>query len=128
MSTEEQHATAVLTALNAVLTTGMDAYDLDDIPSPLPDNYVEVTVSSRAGAPNRSTASTGRSGWRITTRTVGKTVSNAREMRRLVRTALLFVRLTVDGDQTTRIQFESEEPIGPDDGWYSGLSTWSYAI
>jgi hypothetical protein len=128
VSAEEQHATAVLAALNAELAASMRAYDYDDLPTTRPANYVEVTVSRRAGGPNRNPGSTGRSGWRITTRPVSTTVSNAREMRKRVATALLFNRVTVGGDQSTPIQFETEDPIGPDDGWYSGLSTWTYAV
>lgn len=128
MSTEEQHATAVLAALNGALAASMPAYDYDDVPATRPANYVEVTVSRRAGAPNRAPGSTGRSGWRITTRPVSTTVSNAREMRKRCVSALLYVRLTVDGDISSPIQFETEDPIGPDDGWYSGLSVWTYAL
>jgi hypothetical protein len=128
LATEEQHAAAVLTALNTALTSNMRAYDYDEVPATRPDNYVEVTVSRRFGGDNRAVGSTGRVGWRITTRPVAKTVSNAREMRKRVTTALNAARVTVSGDKSTPIQFEGEEPIGPDDGWYSGLSTWTYAI
>lgn len=126
-STEEQHATAIKAALTAQTAAPYDLDDLKALSSP-PASYVEVTVSRRAGAPLRNPGSTGRTGWRITTRSVAKTVSNAREMRKRTATALLYARLTVDGDKTTPIQFEGEEPIGDDDGWYSGLSTWTYAI
>lgn len=127
VSVEEDHAAAIFAAL-----TGANAapYDLDELrdPATRPAAYNEVTVSQRAGAPNRNVASTGRTGWRITTRSVAKTVTNAREMRSRARTGLLYVRLTVDGAVTTRIQFESEEPIAEDDGWFSGLTSWTYTI
>lgn len=127
MSTEEQHALAVIAALNAANAA---AYDIDDLKgmTTLPAQYTEVTISRRFGAPNRNNGSTGRSGWRVTARTVAKTVSNAREMRKRARAGLEFARLTVDGAQSTPVQFESEDPIGDDDGLYSGLTTYVYAI
>lgn len=124
--TEEEQAAAIIAALTAA---NANPYDLDDIKDadPAPVNYTEVTVTPRYGAPNRNTASTGRAGWRITTRAVGKTVTNAREMRKRARTALLYQRVTVAGEESTPIQFESGEPIGEDDGWFSGLTTWTYS-
>ena len=127
MSTEEQHAVAVIAALNAASAA---AYDIDDLKTmtTLPNSYTEVTVSPRFGAPNRNPGSTGRTGWRITTRAVAKTVSNAREMRKRADVGLKYARLTVAGDQSTPIQPEGAEPIGGDDGWFSGLTTYTYAI
>lgn len=127
MSTEEQHRTAVLAVLNAA---NANAYDIDDLKTALtlPANYTEVTVSRRYGGENRNTGSTGRSGWRVTTRAVGTTISNAREMRARARTGIEYARLAVDDLVGTPVQFEGEEPIGDDDGLYSGLSTWTYAI
>jgi hypothetical protein len=125
-ASEEQHAAAVIAVLTAA-----NPYDLDDakaLPTPLPGGYTEVMVSPRFGAPSRNPGSTGRRGWRISTRQVGTTVSNAREMRKRTHAALEFVRLTVAGDQTTPIQFEGAEPIGEDAGYWSGLETWTYAI
>ena len=126
-ATEEQHAAAVKAALTAQSAAPYDLDDLKALATP-PAQYTEVTVSRRFGAQNRATGSTGRVGWRITTRAVAKTVSNAREMRKRTAAALSYVRLTVDGDQTTPIQFEGEEPIGDDDGWWSGLTTWTYTL
>lgn len=128
-ATEEQHAAAVIAALSAATAA---PYDLDDAKkltaAQIYPGYTGVTVSPRFGAPNRAPGSTGRRGWRITTRQVGGTVSNAREMRKRTHAALEFVRLSVGGGTTTPIQFEGAEPIGEDDGYWSGLETWTYAI
>jgi hypothetical protein len=126
-TSEEQHAAAIIAALT---TASAAPYDLDDAKAltAIPVGYTEVMVSPRNGAPNRNPGSTGRRGWRISTRQIGTTVSNAREMRKRTHTALEYVRLTVGGDQTTPIQFEGAEPIGEDDGYWSGLETWTYAI
>lgn len=124
---EATQLAAVLAALN---DADAAAYDLDAIKEAAnrPAYYTEVTVTARYGAEPRNTGSTGRRGWRITTRVVGDYASNAQEIRKRVDTGLRYVRLTVDGATTTPIQFESEDPIGEDDGWFSGLTTWTYAI
>lgn len=126
-ATEEQHAAAIVAALTAANAA---PYELDDAKAltTIPNGYTEVMVMPRAGAPNRNPGSTGRRGWRITTRQVGTTVTNAREMRKRTHAALEFARLTVGGDKTTPIQFEGAEVIGEDGEFWSGLETWVYAI
>lgn len=126
-STEEPNAVAVLAKMNAAGTT---AYDSDTLKAAavLPANYNEVTVERRFGGENRATGSTTRRGWRITARAVGITVSNARQMRKLAATSLEGARVVVDGKTSTPIQFESADPIGEDDGRWSGLTTYTYAI
>lgn len=127
MSDEEVHAAAV----KAVLTTATAApYDLDDIKATAtpPASYTEVTVSRRFGGDDRNAGPKSRTGWRITTRQVAITVSNAREMRKRTHTALEDVRLTVGGKSTSPVEFEGGEPIGEDDGKWSGLETWTYSI
>jgi hypothetical protein len=126
-ASEEECAAAVIAALSAASAA---PYDLDDVKAlpTVPDGYTEVLVARRGGAPNRNPGSTGRRGWRISTRQVGTSVTNAREMRKRTHAALEFVRLTVGGDKTTPIQFEGAEPIGEDGGYWSGLETWTYAI
>ena len=128
--TEDQHATAVLAALNAVLTTGRKAYDSDTLRAmaALPADYVEVTVSRRFGGEERNDGYIGTEGYRITTRVVGKFVANGRDMRDKVRTALAFKMLTVGSLTTTPIAFETEDPIGDDEGRWSGLTAWTYQV
>ena len=123
--TEEEHAAAVIAALKAANAA---PYDLDEIPSTLPTYYTEVTVTRRFGGVQRNSAQTGTQSYRITTRAVAKTVSNAREMRKRTQAALNEARLTIGGRTSTPIQFETEDVIGPDDGYYSGLTAWTYVI
>jgi hypothetical protein len=127
--TEEANATAVIATLNAALPTSVRAYDLDELPATRPDNYVEVTVSRRFGGQQRNTAQATTQGWRITTRSVSSvSVFNARKNAETVRAALEFARLSVGGSTTTPVQFETAETVGDDDGWWSGLTTWTYAL
>jgi hypothetical protein len=125
---EQLHAAAVIAIINAGLPAQTRAYDLDDVPATLPTHYVAVTVSRRVRGELRA-AATSTAGWRDTTRVVDKnSVTNARNTAKIVRSALEFASLSVDGKASTAVQFESAEPIGPDDGWWSGLTTWTYTL
>lgn len=126
-ATEEQHAAAIIAALTAAQAA---PYDLDDAKAldPVPYGYTEVMVMPRGGMPVRLPGSTGRRGWRISTRHVGTSVSNAREMRKRTHAALEFARLVIGGDTTTPIQLEGAEVIGEDGEYWSGLETYIYAI
>lgn len=129
MATAEQHATAVLAAINAkltALTVPLTAYELDDVPEPLPTAYAELTLSRRFGTATRLPGRQSRTGWRITTRAVAKGVTNARLVHEKTRQALEDARLDIGGVLTSPIQFETEEPVGDDDGWFSGLISWTY--
>lgn len=125
------HAEAVKAALNGSL--GADkALDYDEVPGmngnagKLPNIYVAVSVERRAGAPLRATASTGRTGWRVGARCVGRTVDECRWALFKVAEALNEQRLTIDGAQTTPIQFEADQAPEWDDGRYSALALYTY--
>lgn len=125
VSIEEQHAAAVIAAINALSGA---AYDLDDIKAlaTTPTSYNEVTVSRVFAGVPRLSADMGTTSWRITSRAVAKTVTNAREMRGRATLALENARLTIAGETTTPIQFETDEGIGEDNEWFSGLTAWTY--
>lgn len=126
---EQLHAAAVLSRLNDVLPDSVTAYDSDEVPATKPSKYVEVTLTRRPGGNLRSAGNTSTAGWRISTRVVDKvSITNARRTANTVRNALEFFGLTVAGKPSTPIQFETAEPVGPDDGWWSGLTTWTYAL
>jgi len=123
---EQDHVDAVKAALTAA---GAHPYTYAELAGPekRPQVYTEVSVTRRAGAPNRNTADTTRGGWRITTRVVALYSDDiARTERDAVYAGLLYARLVVGG-KPTKVQLESEEQIGSDDGWYSGLTAWTYA-
>lgn len=123
MPTERQHSDAWVAALNA---RQAHAYDYGTLPDDLPEFYTEVTVTRRYGGPFRDYApAVGL--FRVTTRAVARYLVNAQ----LVRAKAAGIEgtvLTIDGQQTTPIAFESETVIGPDDGWYSGISAWTYGL
>lgn len=126
--TGEQWATAVIAAINAKFTTPR-AYELDSVPAVRPAQYIEVTVSRRFvdGTP-RYDGSKSWKGVRITTRAVAQTVTNARLLHTKTTEALEDVFLAVGGATTTPVQFETETPIAEDDGWYSGVTSWTSSL
>lgn len=130
---EGLHAAAVLAALNAVLPAGKKAYDTDALarlkPN-LPDEYVEVVITRRAySGSERLPSGTTAGAWRALTRSVSlRSITNARQQRNWVHDALERKRLAIGGKRTTPIKFETAEPIGPDEGAWSGYEMWTYVL
>lgn len=124
----QTNATAVLAAINAQFTSTR-AYDLDAVPTPRPSEYVEVTVSRRFGGTQTLAARSSLVGYRVTCRAVSHVkVANVRNALEKCRTALEYQRLTVGTEQTTPIQFETEDPAAYDDGWFSGLASFTFTV
>lgn len=130
MPTEEQHAVAILAALNAALVPiDSRAYDLDEVPATFPATWVTVALSWRFGGERRASGEIGAQGWRIVTRCTARTsLSNARNLRRVVDSVLRDKRVIVAGEPTGRITFDSGQAIAPDSGYYSGADTWTYVL
>jgi hypothetical protein len=126
MATDEQVATAFIAQLAAL---GAIPYDYDDLAkvSPKPTNYTEVTVTRRFGGEQRASGERDGRLYRATARQVSQTVSNARNLR-AKSAGLEGLMLTVAGSMTTPIEFETADVIAPDDGWFSGLETWTFAL
>lgn len=125
---EAQNAEAVLALINAALNPRSHAYDVDAIPETRPADYVEVSVSRRYGGSPRLDGLRGAVGWRVTARAVSTNVANARLMHEKTRAALEYRRVVAGGRTSTPVQFETSEPVGPDDGWFSGLTSYTYTI
>lgn len=127
------HAEAVKAAIRTQLGS-VHAYDYDDIPGSngnagvLPNIFVAVSVERRAGMPLRTDATAGLTAWRVTTRSVGRTVDEARWAQLKVAQALNEARLVVGTETTTTIQFEADEAPAQDETRWSGWSDWTYTI
>lgn len=124
MATEEQvlaAAKVVLTAANAKPHTLQDLDDLDE----RPEYYTEVTVAQVVSdGPRRDDEPSERTQWRIVTRAVGERYVNAQLMRTRA-AAMNGAALTV-GDETFHAERSvSDDPIGPDNGWWSGTSEFT---
>lgn len=130
---EELHAAALVASANVALASGgltnpTKAYDVDDVPSPRPRDYVEISLHRRAGGEFRACGWVGTTSWRVTARYVARSVSNARDLRKRITAGWEDIAITVDGIESTRLIFETAVPIGEDDGYYSGLDSWVYSL
>jgi len=124
MATEKEHQAAVealLTSLGAVPLA------LGAVPSTPPDWYTEVGVVRRYGGEQRMSGLRDGQLYRITARQVAKMLPNAQNLR-AKSAGLEGAVLTIAGQTSTPIEFESADPIAEDDGYYSGLETWTYAL
>lgn len=128
MPTEQQIAAVVLGLINAALPATTRAYEPDKVPATRPANYVVLTVVRRSGGTPRG----GRyvtTGWSFYLMGVAQTsVSNARNSLRLAGDALESKVLTVAGLASTPVKFDNGRPVAPDDGWFSGVNTYSTAL
>lgn len=92
----------------------------------LPAFYTEVFLSQRAVPATRIGGIESR-GWRAQTRAVAKTENNAETERAKAAAALEEKSFTVGSVESSAIvRGSTDNPIAPDDGWYSGLSEWIY--
>lgn len=127
------HAVAVKAAVTASLAPSWTTYDYGKVPGSdgnagtLPSIYTIASVERRFNPNLRLSANASTGGWRITVRSVGRTVDECRWAMNKVSLALNEARLTVDGRPTSPIQFESEQNPTLDDGRFSALSVWTYA-
>ena len=128
------HATAVRAAVTASLAPSWTAYDYGKVPGSdgnagsLPSIYALVSVERRYNPNLRLSAQAGQAGWRIAVRVVGRTADEARWAMARTADALNEKRLTIAGRSTTPIQFESEQTPELDNGRYSALALYTYAL
>ncbi len=124
-------------ALDALLEPSVGAgriYDYGTVPGAdgnagsLPPIYVLLTIERRYAPVSRNVGLASRSGWRVTTRYVGRTVDEARWAAMKITDALDGARLTVDDYVSTPVQHESTTAIELDEGRFAGLTVWTYAL
>lgn len=119
---------AVIEAINA---TAGAAYSLAQLSgmTTKPTSYNEVLVAQKyPDSPRRTGSASGTTQWRILTRAVADRYTNAQEMRRRAALALEDSKLTIDGQTVFVERALSDDPIGADDSWWSGVSEWSVAV
>ena len=134
---ERTHFALIAAALAATL--GEDApgvgrvYDYGTVPGSdgnqgmLPSVYALVSIERRYVEPARGGRSA-RSGWRVTIRYVGRTVSEARWAGLKVAAALNEQRFVIGGEKSTPLTHESTNGVEPDDGLFSGSVAYTYAL
>lgn len=120
---------AIVEALNAALPAECRAYPLGKVPATRPAEYVEVIVTRRFGGERRQCGRTGAAGYRDLLRAVSRaSVDNVLTTLETCRAALEFQQLEVDGRATTPVQFETATAAAPDNGWFSGATTYTHVI
>lgn len=128
MSTEKEHLAAVLALMGGSAQGAYSLGDLDELKAStgLPASYNEVHVMERlSDGPRRTSLPSELQQWRILVRSVAQRFANAQEMRR--RASLLHeATLTVDSATYYIERAQSDDPIAPDDGWWSGTSEFIY--
>ena len=131
MPTEDDVLAAVLAAINDALPDNVQAYEPSKVPSPRPNDFVSVTVARRAGGAGRG----GRyatTGWSVYVMAASSVAlygeDRARNSLRLAGTALENNTLIVADEKSTPARFDNARPVAPDDGWFSGVTTYTFAI
>lgn len=129
VSTEKDHLAAVVALMGG---TARGAYSLGDLDAykkangALPPSYNEVHVMERlSSGPRRSSLPSQTQQWRIFIRSVGQVYANAQEMRRRA-SELHEARMSVAGEPFGIERSTTDDPIGPDSGWWSGTSEYVY--
>lgn len=127
------HMAAVKTAIKAQLGPN-DVYDVGQVPGSngnagaLPKIFVLVSLERRYNSELRLSAQASMTSWRIAVRSVGRTVDETLWAMFRVTTALNENRVTVDGNISSPIQFESDQAPVYDDGRYSGSAFFTFSI
>lgn len=127
ITTTDERAEAFKAALSSLRA---DVYDADDIPSPLPAEWVEVGLTRTPGGADRLCGRAGVSLHYITFGAGGLTVSNVRRTLDAVSDALEGVLVPIGDTHTTPLRFyaETETEHLKELGRYWQLATYSYAI
>lgn len=121
MSTEKEHLAAVAAFLGG---SAQGAYTLGELKklATLPTSYNEVMVMERFGdGPARRGSLSEVQQWRILVRSVAQSYANAQEMRARA-SALHGASFEVDGETFYPRRSATDDPIAPDDNWWSGTS------
>ena len=130
MTSEKEHLAAVLALMGGA---GRGAYSLHDLEvfkaqnaGERPAAYNEVHVMQRVGdGPGRTSRPSAITQWRIFTRAVALDYEDAQEMRRRAQ-QLHEASISVADDIFHIRRSLTDDPIGPDDGWWSGTSEFIY--
>ena len=94
----------------------------------LPDRYVEVGVSRRfGGSPRRAGSPSEIVSYRATTRYVAKTEDDALRLAKAC-AGLEGAILTVGAGTTGGVDYETSSRVGPDEGWFSGYTDWTFSV
>ena len=118
--TADADTIAIKAALNAALPTGQaQAYEYDE--TPVTASYVRVDLTRRHTGRYLASGEEAVGGGRLVTHYVGQSVSNVRELRRLVTVTLEDKAIGTVGP----FVFEAEDPIEANAGFFESFTFWT---
>lgn len=128
MSSEKAQEAAVIALLDAAKANPRTLDQLAGVAdSSLPAYYCEVYVTERPVEGHRYGGASDKRAWRVQVRAVARSASNAKQVRAYAHAALFDKTVTVGGVESTPMTHPvGDDPIAPDDGWFSGLSEYGY--
>ncbi len=125
--TAQANVTEILRRANLALTP--TAYDMGKVPATRPPEFVELTLTRRfGGVPTLSGPKTA-TGYRFTLAAVSQTsIANARNSLEKCRAEFEDTLLAVGGEESTPIEFETEDEADYGSGWFSQYASYTYVI
>lgn len=128
MPSDNQVVTTVLAVVNEALPPAVRAYTPSKVPTTLPAEFVVVTVARRSGGSPRAGRYATR-GWAVYFMASSATSdTNAGNALRLIDEAIENRPLLVADETSTPVRFDNARPVAPDDNWFSGVNTYTFAI
>lgn len=126
MTTEVEQTAAVKALLSAAQANPFTLQELADMTNK-PSHYCEVMVTERVTEFSRYGGRSDVRSWRAQVRSVARYEDNAKTNRSRVGGALEDRTVTVGGIESTPMRRgASDDPVRPDDGWWSALSEFNY--
>lgn len=132
MTPEAAAHLAAIKSLVAAQHPAMQVYDYGTVPGgnqatgAMPTNFVLVSVERRLTDVQILSGDGALGGWRITTRAVSKILANAQKDADRIHAALDGNRLTVSGEHSNPVQFESDTAPRWDDGYFVADAIYTY--
>lgn len=128
----QDHFDAVVAAVAANAAPGdeFDVLEINEVPQDVPDLWATAHVSRRyTGESTRIGSGVGVQGWRLDLKVTGRSPGACRWGLWQATKALEERSLTVAGQHTTPLEFETgNSPREDDDGRYSADVAWTYSL
>ncbi|ROR91769.1 hypothetical protein [Nocardioides aurantiacus] len=124
---EAKSLAVVIAALRAQGSNAQSLADLNRMTTK-PERYNQVVLTERPESTRRVGGSGGARAWRISILSVGRIYGDAQNEREVARRALKDQFLTFEDGSTAGVGVDSVEhdPIVPDEGWFSGSSSYVF--
>lgn len=119
---------AIAALLTPALPAGTAVYAHGKVPSPLPQKFVLLTVERAYVESTHGVRARTRASFRAYVRAVADMKHNADDIADRCSGALEDAWLVIDGSTSTPVQHESSEFVRPDDGKFSGLTTFTFTL